>query len=121
MPRDEKKPGLAEPSGSRHGSSARMQEWPFEALGVDAVFAGHNHIYERLRLDENADGVLVPYFVSGLGGKSANLSALGDPIEGSEVQYAAERGSMIVSASETSVEFKFYTANGTLIDRLTIP
>jgi hypothetical protein len=33
-------------SDSHHGSDQGVQ-WPFANLGVTAVFAGHDHLYER--------------------------------------------------------------------------
>ena len=48
-------------SSGEHGSTTTMQ-WPYASYGADAVFAGHDHTYERL----SHDGI--PYLVQGTGG-----------------------------------------------------
>ncbi|NCG22104.1 MAG: hypothetical protein GWP91_24065 [Rhodobacterales bacterium] len=50
-------------SSGSHGGT-KIMDWPFAAWGVDFVWSGHEHDYERLYLD----GVL--YGVQGLGGTS---------------------------------------------------
>ncbi len=50
-------------SSANHGNQGFMQ-WPYGDWGADAVFAAHDHTYER------SDRFGVPYFVSGLGGRS---------------------------------------------------
>jgi uncharacterized repeat protein (TIGR02543 family) len=108
-------------SGASHGSTPDVQ-WPFEAWGADAVISSHDHIYERILKDDNNDGVLMPYLLSGLGGRT--LHALATPVSGSQVRYNANYGSLFAEASATSLAFKFYSIsggpNGTLIDAYSV-
>jgi tartrate-resistant acid phosphatase type 5 len=94
-------------SGSDHGSTPAMQ-WPFEAWGADVVLAGHDHIYERLLVDN------IPYFVNGLGG-SLRYS-FGAPLPESQFRYDTDFGAMLVTANKTSMTFEFYDVAGTLVE-----
>lgn len=100
-------------SGSEHGSTGYMQ-WPFEAWGADAVLTAHDHDYERIIRDVNGDGVKIPYFVSGLGGKSRR--SFGTPVAGSMKRYNSAYGALFVTATSTSMKFEFRRTGGTLID-----
>jgi len=106
-------------SGSVHGNHGFMQ-WPFAEWGADAVFSGHDHIYERnVRLG-------VPYFVSGLGGKSRH--ALGAPNFFSQVRYDDQFGAMRVTLDGETANFDFLSIDdgaagangGQLIDHFSI-
>ncbi len=94
-------------SGDHHGSYPALQ-WPFSAWGADAVFAGHDHIYERLE----ADGI--PYFVSGVGGR--DLHGLGPPVPESELALNSEFGSMLVRACDIGMVFEFHGVTSGLLD-----
>jgi len=98
-------------SSTAHGSSLWMQ-WDFKGMGADVVMAGHDHAYERLSVDG------VTYFVNGSGG--APLYQFGTPIAGSQFQYDDDYGAMLVTASDTEMNFKFYNRGGTLIDEYTL-
>ena len=100
-------------SGSEHGSTTYMQ-WPFEAWGADAVLSAHDHDYERILKDVNGDGVTVPYFVSGLGGKSRR--SFRAPVAGSVKRYSDGFGALFVTATSTSMKFEFRNTGGSLID-----
>ncbi len=106
-------------SSSNHGSTPALQ-WPYEAWGASAVFAGHDHLYERIIRDENTDGVDLPYFTTGAGGRS--LYSFGTPLAGSEVRYNSNYGTMMVTATSASITFEFYSiaGGGTLIDTYTM-
>ena len=82
--------------------------WPFAAWGADAVLAGHDHTYERL----NVGGV--PYFVNGLAG--GNHYNFVNSLPESQLRYNASAGAMLVEASDTDLNFKFYSISNTLID-----
>ena len=106
-------------SSARHGSNEEMQ-WPFEEWGATAVLTGHDHTYERVLRDDNADGTDLPYFVTGLGGNS--IYDFDPPVDGSEVRYNDDYGTMLIQATDTTMTFEFWSiANGgTLIDSYTI-
>ncbi|MFV2070442.1 MAG: metallophosphoesterase, partial [Pirellulales bacterium] len=106
-------------SSAVHGNNGFMQ-WPFAEWGVDAVFGGHDHTYERnVRLG-------VPYFVSGLGGKTAY--AFGAPNFFSEVRYNEQFGAMRVTVDAETATFDFLSIDdgaegangGQLVDRFRI-
>lgn len=101
-------------SSGKHGSTERMI-WPFEAWGADAVLSGHDHGYERVMGDVDKDGVEIPYFVSGLGGRS--LRPFKKITPGSVKRYNSTFGALFVAATSTSMTFEFRTTNGTLIDK----
>ncbi len=98
-------------SSATHGSNATMQ-WPFQAWGATAVLAGHDHSYERIDVGG------LPYFVNGLGGRS--LYPFGTPVAGSQLRYNADYGAMLIDASDTNLQFQFFTRNGVLIDSYAI-
>jgi hypothetical protein len=95
-------------SSGSHGPTGYMQ-WSFAEWGVDAVFSGHDHTYERLE----RGGVL--YFVNGLGGNE-RYEFRSAPVGGSRFRYNAEYGAMLVEADETSASFMFYNIRGELVD-----
>ena len=101
-------------SGESHGSILRMR-WPFEAWGADAVLSGHDHHYERVMRDDNANGVQMPYLISGLGGHSIRPANRTDP-GGSIAKYSGGYGALFVAATDTSLSFEFRDTAGALID-----
>ena len=108
-------------SGSGHGSTTVMQ-WPFEEWGATAVLSGHEHVYERLLRDDDGDGSTFPYFITGLGG--ATPYSFDNPVEGSEVRYNDDFGTMLIQASDEFITFEFWSVTGggtgTLIDSFII-
>ena len=96
------------------GGSTKVMQWPFEAWGVDAVLAGHAHIYERVLKDANADKVILPYFTSGLGGRSRG--SMSGSVPGSAKKYNAQFGSLFATATASRIDFEFRNVNGTVID-----
>ncbi len=101
-------------SSGSHGSTDWMQ-WPFAAWGADALLAGHDHLYERLLVND------IPYFTNGAGG--GGLYNFGDPLPESKFRYNANYGAMLVTVSETEMLFEFYSRVGELKDayRVTKP
>ena len=95
-------------------------QWPFQAWGATAVFSGHDHDYERLLLDTDNGGTTIPYFVTGLGGQS--LDSFSTPVAGSQVRYDANYGALQVNATDTSINFQFWSVagGGSLIDSYTV-
>jgi len=98
-------------SGTTHGSTTYMR-WPFQQWGASVVLSGHEHIYERLVINN------FPYIVNGLGGRS--LYPFGTPLAGSEARYNANYGAMLVTATPDSMVFTCYSRTGLLVDRYTL-
>src|SRR5688572_18169629 len=94
-------------SGPEHGSREEMQ-WPYKEWGADAVLAGHDHAYERLRVDG------LRYFVVGAGG--ASLYPFLDLLPASEFAYDSDFGAMLIEATPTTLSFKYYRRTGQLVD-----
>jgi hypothetical protein len=96
-------------SSSSHGSSFEMR-WPFEQWGADAVFFGHDHVYERFQIGQ------IPYFTVGLGGAAPYpfLTSLPE----TRSQYNADFGAMRVSAGRRGIRFEFVDANGTVVESI---
>ena len=99
-------------SGNSHGGSP-TRDWPYAAWGADAVFSGHEHLYERLTRYG------IPYFVNGFGGRSLYGFAL-TPVAGSQVRFNADYGAQLVEADQTSMRFRAITRAGVLVDDYTI-
>lgn len=94
-------------SSGAHGSSITLQ-WPYKSWGADVVFAGHDHIYERIIIDD------LPYFVNGLGG--GVITGYGVPVAGSAFRYNDDFGAILVDVSEASMSIQFVTRTGLVID-----
>jgi hypothetical protein len=94
--------------GTHTGECVRMQ-WPFHEWGVDAVLAGHDHIYERV----HTNGLV--YFVNGLGGDSRD-KLITAPVAGSAVRYSGDFGAMRIDAAENYLLFRFFTRHGRQVD-----
>ena len=103
-------------SDAEHGSHEDLQ-WPFIKLGVDAVLAGHAHLYERLIYDD------VPVFVNGLGGRWLAIPAIHSfdtPLAESQVRYNRDYGAQLVTVNDACINFTFYNRKGELIDSYTM-
>jgi len=95
-------------SSTVHGSEPYMQ-WPFEDWGADGVIAGHDHTYERIMRDDDSDGVYLPYFVNGLGGRPPYSFPTSGFVDGSVVRYNAANGAMLIEADDSTLTFWFYS------------
>ena len=100
-------------SSARHGSSEGMR-WPFREWGAEAVFAGHDHSYERLTVDG------IPYLVQGLGGASKYPFPTA-PLPETQFRYNDGYGATLVNASPSGITYDFFTADGIKRDTLTVP
>lgn len=96
-------------SSGSHQSSTYMR-WPYKEWGAHLVFAGHDHIYERL----NVDGL--PYIVNGLGGTS--IYAMSTTLPESISLYNANFGAVLIDATANELFSQFFTVEGQLIDQL---
>jgi len=96
-------------SSGLHGSTA-WARWPFSEWGVDAVFSGHDHDYERLFEDG------VTYFVNGMGGYA--IYDFENTLEGSQVRYNDDYGAIRVEATNQYLLFQFINRNNELVDQV---
>ena len=94
-------------SSGWHGSTTALQ-WPYQTWGADVVLSGHDHLYERIIIED------FPYFVNGIGGGS--IYSFGTLVPGSRVRFNQDYGAMRVDANGTTLNFQAYTRAGTLID-----
>ncbi len=85
----------------------------FVKYGVDVVFQGHEHIYERIRPQKG-----IQYFVAG---GSAKLRS-GDtrPGEITDVGFASDRSFMIVEVAGDEMFFQAISRTGATVDKGTI-
>ncbi|MFN3650726.1 MAG: fibronectin type III domain-containing protein [Armatimonadota bacterium] len=102
---------LHHPPYCSDGSTSGVR-WPYHDWGATAVFAGHEHVYERLV----RDGYL--YFVNGLGG--GEIHPMNDPITGSMFRYDQDYGAQLITAGSQSLTFEFFSRTGALIDSFTL-
>jgi tartrate-resistant acid phosphatase type 5 len=110
-------------SSGAHGSSPLVQ-LPFQQWGADAVLAGHDHLYERLRVTDASQNDML-YVVDGAGGRE--LYSFGSPAPGSEFRYNENFGAMRITVTDEEARFEFLavesgdegTEGGTLIDSFT--
>jgi tartrate-resistant acid phosphatase type 5 len=92
-------------SSGPHGDSEFIQ-WDFE--GVDVVFAGHDHVYERIRKLDTATPV---YIVNGLGGRALNECINPhDPSLFSSYCYGSDYGAVKGIITSNSLQIDFYSA-----------
>lgn len=107
-------------SGTQHGDEIHMRRFNFEWLGVTAVLAGHEHVYERVMRRG------VPFITNGLGGYGI-YEFKEVLIPGSAVHYpkitpsspAVRRntfGALFVEASDSAITFEFWNLKGQRID-----
>ncbi|MDT8304888.1 MAG: metallophosphoesterase [Anaerolineae bacterium] len=99
-------------SSGVHGSATVMQ-WPFREWGASVVLAGHNHVYERLVVDD------LPYFIVGASGYPA-LYAFVDILPESQFRYNQDYGALRVGATPREMQVEFVTRDGAVIDRITL-
>lgn len=104
-------------SGGRHGSAVDLRvtlEPLFVKYGVNAVYSGHDHIYERLKPQKG-----IYYFVSGSGGelrkgdlKKSALTAAG---------YDQDQSFMLNEVAGNELFFQVITRTGRTVDAGVLP
>jgi 3',5'-cyclic AMP phosphodiesterase CpdA len=98
--------------GGRHGSDVSLRvvlEPLFVKYGVDVVFSGHDHIYERLKPQKG-----ITYFVSGSGGQLRP----GDvrPSGLTAAYYDQDQSFMLVEVSGDDLFFEAVSRSGATVD-----
>jgi 3',5'-cyclic AMP phosphodiesterase CpdA len=100
-------------SGTKHGSnlSLRKQLEPlFTRHGVSAVFSGHDHIYERTKLQQG-----VQYFVTGAGGKTRRGGVkLDSPIRAAS--FDEDNHFMLIEVDDRQIGYQAISEAGRVVD-----
>lgn len=99
-------------SSGSHGPTNWMQ-WPFKEWGADVVLAGHEHLYERLLVND------LLYITNGLGGHNA-VYAFENIVPESQFRYNGSHGSLRITATSQSLFIEFININGELVDSVTL-
>jgi predicted phosphodiesterase len=100
-------------SGAAHGSDTKLRqivEPMFVRHGVDVVFAGHEHFYERIKPQKG-----IYYFISGSGGKLRK----GDVKKGSpltEKAYDRDMSFMLIEVAGDQMHFQVISRTGETVD-----
>jgi hypothetical protein len=100
-------------SGGKHGSEEELRkvvEPIFLKYGVNAVFAGHEHFYERIKPQKG-----IYYFISGAGGKLRE----GDVKKGSsltEKAYDKDMSFMLLEIAGDELHFQVISRTGETVD-----
>jgi 3',5'-cyclic AMP phosphodiesterase CpdA len=100
-------------SGNKHGSNLSLRK-KLEPLltryQVNAVFSGHDHIYERTKPQQG-----IQYFVTGAGGKTRRGGVdLRSPIR--EVSYDEDNHFMLIEVSSQKISCQAISEVGRVID-----
>ncbi len=104
-------------SAKRHGSEMdirKVLEPLFVHYQVNAVFSGHDHVYERIKPQQG-----IQYFVQGASGqlrkngmhKKSNLTAISNDVTHSF---------LLAHVNETEIQVEAIGENGAIIDRITV-
>jgi hypothetical protein len=105
-------------SGGKHGSDTQLREVVepiFLKYGVNLVFAGHEHFYERLKPQKG-----IFYFISGAGGKLRS----GDVKDNSPLTAKAfdkDMSFMLVEIAGSSMHFQVLSRKGETVDAGVLP
>jgi hypothetical protein len=100
-------------SGGKHGSETKLRavvEPIFLKYGVNAVFAGHEHFYERIKPQQG-----IYYFISGAGGKLRS----GDVKKGSpltEKAFDTDMSFMLLEIAGDEMYFQVISRTGETVD-----
>ncbi|MGH9795443.1 MAG: metallophosphoesterase family protein [Candidatus Acidiferrales bacterium] len=103
-------------SGARHGSDEELREVLeplFVKYGVNAVFSGHEHFYERIKPQKG-----IYYFISGAAGKLRRRNIRTSPLtaRGFDTDYSF----MLIEIDDDLMHFQTLTRSGLTVDRGTL-
>jgi predicted MPP superfamily phosphohydrolase len=100
-------------SGGKHGSSTGLRvilEPLFMKYGINAVFTGHDHFYERVKPQKG-----IHYFVSGAGGKLRKGNVKGNsPL--TEKAFDRDLSFMLLEVVEDQMHFQVISRTGETVD-----
>jgi 3',5'-cyclic AMP phosphodiesterase CpdA len=99
-------------NASRHGSSVDLRlllEPIFLKYGVQVVFSGHDHVYERLKPQKG-----IYYFVSGAAGqlRKGNM----DPSDETAASFDQDQSFMLVEVAGGDMFFEAVSRTGRVVD-----
>jgi len=100
-------------SGGKHGSSSGVREVVepiFLKYGVNAVFSGHEHFYERIKPQKG-----IYYFISGAGGK-LRPGDVKDNSPLTEKAYDKDMSFMLLEVAGDAMHFQVITRTGETVD-----
>jgi len=107
-------------SSGEHGA-IKGADWDFEKHGVELMFAGHDHNYERIQQDG------ITYIVNGAGGGNLRRMHKEGQVEGSEIFYHTKHGAQLVEVKPVEgkpgtweLTSKFIDVEGAEIDTFTV-
>jgi hypothetical protein len=105
-------------SGGKHGSSSGVREVVepiFLKHGVNAVFNGHEHFYERIKPQKG-----IYYFISGAGGKLRPGDVkVNSPL--TEKAYDKDMSFMLLEVAGDQMHFQVITRTGETVDSGVLP
>ncbi|HWO02615.1 MAG TPA: metallophosphoesterase [Blastocatellia bacterium] len=100
-------------SGKKHGSDPKLRakiEPLFVQHGVQVVFSGHDHDYERIKPQKG-----IQHFVTGAGGQNRRGGVdLKSPIRAAS--FDEDNSYMLIEVSEKEITFKSICEKGEIID-----
>jgi 3',5'-cyclic AMP phosphodiesterase CpdA len=99
-------------NADRHGASVDLRlrlEPIFQKFGVDVVFSGHDHVYERLHPQKG-----IAYFVSGAAGqlRRGNMS----PSAQTAASFDQDQSFMLVEVAGAEMNFQAISRTGRVVD-----
>lgn len=83
-------------------------QWDFEGIGIDIVFSGHEHLYERLEVGG------MDYVISGAGGYGTDT--FGRILPGSKVRLSGVDGAVRAVVDSTTFKYDFVDTSGAVRD-----
>jgi predicted phosphodiesterase len=104
-------------SGARHGSEIDLRELVeplFVKYGVDVVFSGHEHFYERINPQRG-----IYYFTSGAAGKLRRGNIRRGPL--TAAGYDQDLSFVLAEITEEQLHFQVMSRTGTTVDSGSLP